>query len=155
MVRTPFKIHVADRLDISSILEHQKRREFIISLANSSAELPDWQRDKDVWNTSQKKLSSAVDSGNLIVARGDNDDVVGYALLREHLPGKWEIELINVLQDMEGRGIGTELVKRAEAHVRFRNGNEIRVKPDVIARGFWPKMGYEPRGGYHVKECRR
>ena len=147
-------IRQADPLDIEPILEHQKARNFLVSLKNVGGEnarnMPQWKIDKVVWKESQEQLAKAVDKGNLIVAR-DGGDVVGYALLNEHHPGKWEIKTLNVHKDMQDKGIGGGLVKRACALAKRRGGEEMRVKPDVMAARFWPKMGYEKKSEYNVR----
>lgn len=145
----------ADLLDIGRILQNQKERKFLIALADvGTAEVNSMRKgdiDRIVWAKSQRRLAEAVRLRNLIVAR-DGDDVVGYALLGKK-GGEWELQLMNVIKGREREGIATRLLDEAHRHAKKRGGTKMYVKPDVMAFGFWPKMGYKPdKNPYLVRE---
>lgn len=99
----------------------------------------------------------ARDSDGLILLAEQNGRAVGYVCLygrvtpneQDELPAQYSFmaELF-VLPDYQRRGIGRELVARAEAHAHALGAYKVELKvlaPNTTAQEFYATLGYSPR----------
>lgn len=99
----------------------------------------------------------ARDSDGIILLAEENGRAVGYVCLygritpneQDELPAPYSFmaELF-VLPDYQRRGIGRELVARAEAHARKLGACKVELKvlaPNTPAQEFYATLGYAPR----------
>ncbi|MDH3707775.1 MAG: GNAT family N-acetyltransferase [Acidimicrobiia bacterium] len=87
------------------------------------------------------------------VAVDGGGDVVGFVAVRSHTPSSDEIEVMAVVRDRHGGGIGRRLVDAAIAHSRARGARWLHVKtrgPSTYdddyerTRRFYTAVGFEP-----------
>ncbi len=85
-------------------------------------------------------------------------ELIGFATVRKHYGSTWELHCLAVHADWLGMGLGTRLMRRAEAWVRGQGGRFLQVKtvgpshPSREYRGtraFYARLGYEPLEEFH------
>lgn len=101
---------------------------------------------------------------NFTLSVREDDDALLGGLVAMQYWNAMQIELLWVREDLRGRGIGTELMNRAEAVLRNRNGEMIFLSTwSFQAPAFYEKLGYSsfgtlqgvPPGGSRIWYCKR
>ena len=78
--------------------------------------------------TAVVNYTRAVESMPMFVAENEHGDAVGFLSLDFHNEYNAEIHVIAVLPEHHGKGLGTGLVKAAEARARKRGARYLTVK---------------------------
>lgn len=115
--------------------------------------LPDW------FEVEEAIVQYGVDSTRYpTFAVWDRRDMLGFGTVRRHYGATWELHCLAVHADWLGRGLGSRLVRRAEAWVRGQGGRFLQVKtvgpshpsPEYRStRAFYARLGYEPLEEFH------
>jgi len=58
-----------------------------------------------------------------------------------------KVRQLAIDETYQGRGIGTEIMKRAEQAILARNIRTVMLHGRVTARGFFERLGYAARSG--------
>ena len=81
-----------------------------------------------------------------LVAINDRGQVIGCVLIA-YSGSVAKARQLAIDDAYRGRGIGTELMKRAEQAVLARNVRTVTLHGRVTARGFFERLGYVARSG--------
>jgi len=85
-------------------------------------------------------------------------ELIGFGTVRKHYGSTWELHCLAVHADWLGEGLGSRLLRRAEAWVRAQGGRFLQVKtvgPSHPSReyrrtrAFYARLGYEPLEEFH------
>jgi GNAT superfamily N-acetyltransferase len=85
-------------------------------------------------------------------------EMVGFCTVRKHYGSTWEVHCLAMHADWFGLGLGTRLLRAAEAWARGQGGRFLQVKtvgpshPSREYRGtraFYARLGYEPLEEFH------
>jgi GNAT superfamily N-acetyltransferase len=83
----------------------------------------------------------------------DGGQVVGFVTVKQHFPHSAELLVMGVLSELHGRGIGRQLVRRAEEYLHSLGVEYFQVKtlgpshPDkgyADTRAFYEAIGFRP-----------
>jgi GNAT superfamily N-acetyltransferase len=83
---------------------------------------------------------------NMLIAAFEDDDMLGCCMLVEENPETVRLRQMAVLNDLQGKGIGTALMNFAENLARDRGYKIISMHARKNAIGFYEKMGYNIAG---------
>ena len=82
----------------------------------------------------------------VLSVRGEDDALLGGLVAMQYWNGMF-IDLLWLHENLRGRGIGTELMRRAEASLEARGGEIVFLSTwSFQAPGFYEKLGYSPFG---------
>ena len=81
-----------------------------------------------------------------LVAMDERDRVVGCVLVA-FSGNVAKVRQLAIDETYQGRGIGTEIMKRAEQAILARNIRTVMLHGRVTARGFFERLGYAARSG--------
>ena len=83
----------------------------------------------------------------------EGEAAVGFLSVKQHFPRTAEVYVMGVLVDQQGQGLGSALMRSAEAYLRTQGVRYLQVKtlaashPDeyyMRTRAYYLKMGFEP-----------
>ncbi len=101
------------------------------------------------WEQRRDEMREKARGGRLRVDLAYDDDVIiGYCICTISQDEKGEIDSIYVENDFRGKGVGTELVKRAETWFDLSG---IKVRTLLIADGNEEVIPFYTRLGYHKR----
>jgi len=83
---------------------------------------------------------------NLLVAAYEDDHMLGCCMLVEEDPETVRLRQMAVINDLQGKGIGSALMTFAENLARDRGYKRITMHARKNAIGFYEKMGYKQIG---------
>ena len=83
---------------------------------------------------------------NLLVAAYEDDHMLGCCMLVEEDPQTVRLRQMAVINDLQGKGIGSALMNFAENLARDRGYKRITMHARKNAVGFYEKMGYKQIG---------
>jgi ribosomal protein S18 acetylase RimI-like enzyme len=92
----------------------------------------------------EEELESEKD--NLLVAAYEDDHMLGCCMLVEEDPQTVRLRQMAVMNDLQGKGIGSALMTFAENLARDRGYRRITMHARKNALGFYEKMGYKKIG---------
>lgn len=92
----------------------------------------------------EEELESEKD--NLLVAAYEDDRMLGCCMLVEEDPQTVRLRQMAVMNDLQGKGIGSALMTFAENLARDRGFRRITMHARKNALGFYEKMGYKKVG---------
>ena len=81
---------------------------------------------------------------NLLVAAYEDDHLLGCCMLVEEDPQTVRLRQMAVINDLQGKGIGSALMTFAENLARDRGYQRITMHARKNSVGFYEKMGYKP-----------
>ncbi|HYH15146.1 MAG TPA: GNAT family N-acetyltransferase [Flavisolibacter sp.] len=83
---------------------------------------------------------------NLLVAAYEDDHILGCCMLVEEDPQTVRLRQMAVINDLQGKGVGSALMTFAENLARDRGYKRITMHARKNALGFYEKMGYKQIG---------
>jgi GNAT superfamily N-acetyltransferase len=83
---------------------------------------------------------------NLLIGAFEDDTMLGCCMLVEEEPGTVRLRQMAVLNDLQGKGIGSALMQFAENLARDRGYRMLTMHARKNAIGFYEKMGYKIKG---------
>jgi ribosomal protein S18 acetylase RimI-like enzyme len=83
---------------------------------------------------------------NLLVAAYEDDHILGCCMLVEEDPQTVRLRQMAVINDLQGKGVGSALMTFAENLARDRGYRRITMHARKNALGFYEKMGYKQIG---------
>jgi GNAT superfamily N-acetyltransferase len=83
---------------------------------------------------------------NLLIGAFEDDIMLGCCMLVEEEPGTVRLRQMAVLNDLQGKGIGSALMQFAENLARDRGYKILTMHARKNAIGFYEKMGYRTKG---------
>ena len=83
---------------------------------------------------------------NLLMAAYEDDHLLGCCMLVEADPQTVRLRQMAVLNDLQGKGVGSALMHFAENLARDRGYKRITMHARKNALGFYEKMGYKQIG---------
>ena len=95
-------------------------------------------------NFTEEELETEKD--NLLMAAYEDDHLLGCCMLVEEDPQTVRLRQMAVINDLQGKGIGSALMNFAENLARDRGYKRITMHARKNALGFYEKMGYKQVG---------
>ena len=83
---------------------------------------------------------------NLLMAAYEDDHLLGCCMLVEEDPQTVRLRQMAVINDLQGKGVGSALMNFAENLARDRGYRRITMHARKNALGFYEKMGYKQVG---------
>lgn len=83
---------------------------------------------------------------NMLIAAFEDDRILGCCMLVEERPEVIRLRQMAVLNDLQGKGIGSALMQFAENIARDHGYKTIMMHARKYAIGFYEKMGYKIKG---------
>jgi ribosomal protein S18 acetylase RimI-like enzyme len=91
---------------------------------------------------------------NVFLVASHNDSVVGFADFRSRSTTEAELAAIYVLPEMQGRGIGSRLLKAGIGRFPLSKSLVLQVEKDNMrARRFYEAHGFRHEGDHAVEFC--
>ena len=100
-------------------------------------------------NFTEEELETEKD--NLLMAAYEDDHLLGCCMLVEEDPQTVRLRQMAVLNDLQGKGVGSALMHFAENLARDRGYRRITMHARKNALGFYEKMGYKQVGNEFVE----
>ena len=74
------------------------------------------------------------------------DQALATGRLLVHAPGVARIGRMAVLRPMRGTGLGADVLRTLMEAARQRGDREVLLHAQTSARGFYERLGFQPRG---------
>lgn len=87
-----------------------------------------------------------------LVLFDDGTPVATLRLFPGEAPGEWVVGRLAVVRSHRGLGLGTVLLREAEAEAARRGGDRVALHAQVRAKGFYERCGYVAHGGTDLDE---
>jgi N-acetylglutamate synthase-like GNAT family acetyltransferase len=80
---------------------------------------------------------------NMLIAAFEEDDILGCCMLVEQAPGTARLRQIAVLNNLQGKGVGTAILQFAENLARDKGYKTIMMHARKNTTHFFEKLGYK------------
>lgn len=98
---------------------------------------------------SKEELES--EKENMLIAAFDDDDILGCCMLVEKDPETARLRQMVVLNNLQGKGVGTAILQFAENLARDRGYKKIMMHARKNTSDFFEKFGYKITGNEFIE----
>ncbi len=98
---------------------------------------------------SKEELES--EKENMLIAAFDDDDILGCCMLVEKNPETARLRQMVVLNNLQGKGVGTAILQFAENLARDRGYKKIMMHARKNTSDFFEKSGYKITGNEFIE----
>jgi N-acetylglutamate synthase-like GNAT family acetyltransferase len=98
---------------------------------------------------SKEELES--EKENMLIAAFDDDDILGCCMLVEKDPETARLRQMVVLNNLQGKGVGTAILQFAENLARDRGYKKIMMHARKNTSDFFEKSGYKINGNEFIE----